>query len=69
MLEHDTESIVKTHWSDNGGKLPVQEGSHFAESKTDDAFSTIIQWLHWRISFTRGKDRPNEKLFLPTFTQ
>lgn len=67
MVEDQTKNSIQSHWTDNGGKLPEQEGIQFAESQADDAFSTILQWLHWRVPFTRGKDRPDEKLYFPTF--
>ena len=36
------------------------------EQSIDDGFSSFVQWLHWRINFTRGEPRPREKLYLPT---
>ena len=53
---------------DQGGNLSITEGVRYADSRVDDAFSTIIQWLHWRIPFTRGEPRPKEKLYLPNIT-
>ena len=68
MIDNEAKSAVSGHWTNQGGKLAAQEGLQYAESRVDEAFSTIMQWLHWRIPFTRGKPRPNETLYLPEET-
>ena len=65
MTDISSKHNVVRHWEAQGGNLVVREGLQYAESRVDDAFSTVIQWLHWRIPFTRGKPRPEEKLYLP----
>ncbi|GAX75784.1 hypothetical protein CEUSTIGMA_g3227.t1 [Chlamydomonas eustigma] len=65
MIETEVDTILKRNAINAGGTLPKNEGVEKADSAVDDAFSTIIQWLYWRIPFTRGKHRPNETLFLP----
>jgi len=56
MVDSDATRLMESRWTSNGGSLPEHEGMQFAESRVDDAFSTILQWLHWRIPFTRGQD-------------
>ena len=52
-------NVVNFH----GGIEPTQRGFEFARSGQDDAFSTLLQWLLWRVPFTRGEPRPGEKLY------
>ena len=57
MVDTDASRFLEEQWTKGGGTLPEHEGLQFAESRVDDAFSTILQWLHWRIPFTRGQDQ------------
>jgi Exostosin family len=66
MAELAIEDQLERHKMDQGGRLREdQEGMQYAKSKVDDAFSTIIQWLHSKIPTTRGKPRVNESLYIP----
>ncbi len=65
MIDVAIKLAVARNWVAQGGKLPEHEGTQYAESRVDDAFSTVMQWLHSRIPFTRGEARPAEKLYLP----
>ncbi len=68
MIETDVKDVVAQAWINQGGKLPEHEGIQYAESRVDDAFSTILQWLQWRIPFTRGAPRPGAKFYPPNIT-
>jgi hypothetical protein len=65
MIDTEVDTILERNALNAGGTLPKHEGIQYAHSSDDDAFSTIIQWLYWRIPYTRGQPRPNETLFLP----
>lgn len=66
MAELEIEDQVERHKMEQGGKLSEdQDGMQYAKSKVDDAFSTIIQWLHSKIPTTRGLPRANESLYIP----
>ena len=45
---------VETNRVDNGGRFAAQEGLQYAGTDVDDAFGTLVQWLHARIPLTRG---------------
>jgi len=65
MIENELNGFVDGNKLGNGGSLREHPGTEFALLRDDDAFHTIIQWLHSRIPHTRGKPRTTETLFLP----
>ncbi len=46
--------VLEHNKMQRGGKLPDQEGMQYAAGTTDDAFSTLMQWLYARIPHTRA---------------
>ena len=42
-------SVMKSHAADNGGAPRDNPGMEYAVKAEDDAFATIVQWLHSRI--------------------
>ncbi|GAX75783.1 hypothetical protein CEUSTIGMA_g3226.t1 [Chlamydomonas eustigma] len=65
MIDLQVKTSIEENVMKAGGIQRNHSGMEFANTRVDDAFSTIMQWLHWRIPFTRGEPRPGEKLFIP----
>jgi hypothetical protein len=40
---------MSRHRQEKDGKLPHVKGMEWAQTADDDAFSTVIQWLHSKI--------------------
>jgi hypothetical protein len=65
MIDLEIKESLERNLMKAGGIPHKHPGVEFANSRVDDAFSTIMQWLHWRIPFTRGVPRLEEKLYVP----
>jgi hypothetical protein len=57
--------MIEENLKGNLGVTRHNQGMQYATAPLgmDDAFTTILQWLHSRIPFTRGAPRPDDKLY------
>lgn len=54
MMRASSRSILEGNkMNHHGGMMPLTPGVQFANTDEDDAFATIVQWLHSRIPDTR----------------
>lgn len=53
MIDEETKKFSDEFRAGQGGVLPKVEGREYTTTRVDDAFSTVMQWLQWRIPATR----------------
>ncbi|KAG2488200.1 hypothetical protein HYH03_013194 [Edaphochlamys debaryana] len=54
MADADAREVVEANRAKNGGVLRPNPGTQFADVRTDDALSTLMQWLYAKIPEIHG---------------